>query len=133
MEKLDFTVPLTCDYEEAIVRTTEKLQEQGFGVLTRIDIHNALREKIGVEFRRYTILGACNPPLAHKALQAVPEVGLMLPCNVTVEEAEGGALVRIINPREMMNMGGFGAATGLREVADEAYTRLEKVAKALAV
>jgi uncharacterized protein (DUF302 family) len=132
MQKLDFTVALSCDYDEAIERTTEKLQEQGFGVLTRIDIHNALREKIGVEFRRYTILGACNPPLAHKALQAVAEVGLMLPCNVTVEETEDGSLVRIINPREMMRMGGLEDAAGLREVGDEAYVKLEKVAKALA-
>jgi len=131
MENIEITVKLDCSYTEAVDRTTEELKKQGFGVLTRIDIHDALKEKINVDFRKYTILGACNPPLAHKALQAAAAVGLMLPCNVTVEEEDGGALVRIINPKEMMRMGGFDENEDLAAVGTEAYDRLQAVATAL--
>jgi uncharacterized protein (DUF302 family) len=131
MENIEITVKLDCSYAEAVDRTTEELKKQGFGVLTRIDIHDALKEKINVDFRKYTILGACNPPLAHKALQATAAVGLMLPCNVTVEEEDGGALVRIINPKEMMRMGGFDENEELAAVGTEAYDRLQVVATAL--
>ena len=131
MEKIEITVKLDCSYGEAVDRAMEELKKQGFGVLTRIDIHDAFKEKIDVDFRKYTILGACNPSLAHKALQAASAVGLMLPCNVTVEEDDGGALVRIINPKEMMRMGGFEENTDLAEVGAEAYDRLQAVAKAL--
>lgn len=131
MESIEITAKLDCSYADAVDRTTEELKKQGFGVLTRIDIHDALKEKIGVDFRKYTILGACNPTLAHKALLAAPAVGLMLPCNVTVEEADGGSLVRIVNPKEMMRMGGFVENEKVAAVGNEAYDRLQMVATAL--
>lgn len=132
-QPLALTVTLSQPYEEAIESVTAALKEQGFGVLTRIDVDNTLKEKIGVDFRRYVILGACNPPLAHRALTAEARVGLMLPCNVTVEEAEGGALVNILNPRAMMNAHpDLGGNTELAAVAEDAFARLAKVQEALA-
>lgn len=130
---LAFEVGLDCPQAQAVERVVDALKQEGFGVLTRIDIHQALREKLGIAFRPYTILGACNPPLAHKALEAAPEVGLLLPCNVTVEEGEGGgSVVRIVNPDEMMKTGGFADDAAIAEVGREAYTRLRRVADALA-
>ena len=103
-----FDAKVDTDFDEAIKLVTAALKEQGFGVLTTINVHDTLKAKLGVDFRRYTILGACNPPLAHRALTTVPEVGLMLPCNVTVEvKEEGGCLVRIVDPMQMMAMGGM--------------------------
>jgi uncharacterized protein (DUF302 family) len=131
MEALGFEVKLDCSYSEAIDRVTEALRQEGFGVLTRIDAHNAFKEKLGVDFRPYTILGACNPSLAHLALSTVPEVGLLLPCNVTVEDREGGAVVRIINPREMMKPGGFDSDERIAKVGREAQERLKRVADSL--
>ena len=109
----------------------EALKEEGFGVLTRIDVHDAFKEKLGVEFRNYSILGACNPPLAHKALSSRPDAGLMLPCNVIVEESDGGTLVRIVDPAAMMQAGGFESDPVLQEVGGEAEVRLKRVAEAL--
>lgn len=87
--------------DEVIDTVTEALKVEGFGVLTRIDVNNVLKTKIDVDFRPYTILGACNPVLAHKALSARPDVGLMLPCNVTVEQSgEDECLVRFIDPEK---------------------------------
>ena len=98
---MSFEVRLPAPQPETVGRVIDALMEEGFGVLTRIDIHEAFEEKLGIAFRPYTILGACNPRLAHRALSAAPEVGLLLPCNVTVEEMTGsGSLVRIINPDE---------------------------------
>lgn len=89
----------TLTYEQALERVEEALKAEGFGVLTKIDIKDTLKKKIDVDFRRYTILGACNPPLAHKALSAELLVGLMLPCNVVVCEGDDGkALVAAIDP-----------------------------------
>jgi uncharacterized protein (DUF302 family) len=109
----------------------DALKEEGFGVLTRIDVHDAFREKLGLEFRNYSILGACNPPLAYKALSARPDAGLMLPCNVIVEENEEGTLVRIVDPMAMMQAGGFEGDPVLKEVGGEAEIRLRRVAQAL--
>jgi uncharacterized protein (DUF302 family) len=100
-------------------------------VLTRIDIHDAFKEKLGVAFRKYSILGACNPPLAHKALSARPDAGLMLPCNVIVEETGAQTLVRIVDPAAMMQAGGLAGDPVLAEVGQEAETRLRRVAAAL--
>lgn len=129
-EEMGFTTRLPQPYDEAVDVVIEELKKEGFGILTRVDVHEALKEKIGADFRKYTILGACNPPLAHRALMARPEVGLMLPCNVTVEAAlDGGTVVRIINPRMMMQMGSLAEDVVLREVAEEAAQKLERVAQ----
>ena len=86
-------------------------------MLTRVDIHDAFKEKLGVDFRKYCILGACNPPLAHKVLSSRPDAGLMLPCNVIVEALEeGGTLVAIVNPQAMMQAAGFESDPVLIEV-----------------
>ena len=130
-ESMSFDVSLSDTHEDAIQRVTDALAAEGFGVLTRVDLHQAFKEKIGVAFRPYSILGACNPKLAHKALSSRPEAGLLLPCNVTVEQADGGALVRIINPDEMMRAGGMDSDATLAEVGREARERLERVAAAL--
>ena len=101
MSGMAYEVTMDESYDKALPRVIEALKEEGFGVLTRIDVHDAFREKLGVEFRNYSILGACNPPLAHKALSNRPDAGLMLPCNVIVEEQGGGTLVRIVDPAAM--------------------------------
>ena len=80
-------------YGEAIQKVTEEVKKEGFGVLTEIDVKETMKKKLDIDFRRYKILGACNPPSAYKALQAETEIGLMLPCNVVVYEGEGGATV----------------------------------------
>lgn len=118
--------------EAAIERVTEALKAQGFGVLTRIDVQSTFQQKLGVSFRPYTILGACNPELAHRALSRDSMVGLLLPCNVTVEsEPGGGSLVRIANPEAMARMGGLGGDPVIAELMEEAERRLRRVAAAL--
>ncbi|MGE3857148.1 MAG: DUF302 domain-containing protein [Dehalococcoidia bacterium] len=93
-------------YDEVLTATREALKEQGFGVLTEVDVRATLKEKLGEDFRRYVILGACNPPLAHRALSADPSVGLLLPCNVVVYEDEdgGGTTVSAFDPEVGMAM-----------------------------
>ena len=132
-EQSPFTVELPGTREEVIERVQEALKAEGFGVLTRIDIDDAFREKLGNPFRPYTILGACNPSLAHRALSEAPDIGLFLPCNVTVDEAEQGrTTVRIVDPRDMLGAGlGAGAPAVIEEVADEARERLASVARSL--
>jgi len=116
---------LALSFDDALARIPEALKAEGFGVLTEIDVQDTLRKKLGVEFRRYRILGACNPPLAHRALSAEIEVGLMLPCNVIVyEQPGGGSVVAAIDPVATI------AATGsndLREVASAVRAKLERV------
>lgn len=127
-----FEAILPLPFDAAIERVTEALRSEGFGVLTRIDVHDTLRKKIGVDFRPYAILGACNPQLAHQALSARSEVGLMLPCNVTVEAAgEDRSLVRIADPGMMMTVGDLGGVEALQRVGAEARERLLRVANAL--
>jgi len=131
-KSLAYEVSLQCGCREAIDRVTTALKAEGFGILTRIDVRETLKEKLGVDFRPYVILGACNPPLAHRALSAQPMAGLLLPCNVTVEErAEGGAIVRIGNPEVMLAAGGMQEEPALSEVGAEAGDRLRRVADAL--
>ena len=111
------------DYERAVELTREALKEQGFGVLTEIDVKKTMKAKLDVEFRPYIILGACNPQLAHKALTAEPDIGLMLPCNVVVyEEVPGLCVVEAISP--MVALGAVDIPA-LKEVADQAQAKLE--------
>lgn len=98
-----FAKIIDASFEDAIVKATAVLQKYGFGVLTEIRIHEKLKEKIGVDFQKYTILGACNPPFAYKALLAENKIGTMLPCNVIVQElGEGKVEVAAVNPMESM-------------------------------
>ncbi|MCB1169940.1 MAG: DUF302 domain-containing protein [Leptospiraceae bacterium] len=98
-----FTTTIKEEFEEAIPVVTEALKEEGFGIISEIDIQEKLKEKLGVDFRKYRILGACNPPYAHKALSLEDKIGTMLPCNVIVQEAEGGGTeVSAVNPLESM-------------------------------
>ena len=129
--ELGYVVRLTATKDEAIDKVTEALKAEGFGVLTRIEIDQAFKEKIGVQFRPYTILGACNPKLALAALTSVPEVGLILPFNVTVEADINGSLVRIVNPARMMQIEELADSDELRTVASAAQKRLQRVAESL--
>jgi len=131
MSGMAFEVTLDGPYAESLERVIDALKEEGFGVLTRIDVHDAFKEKLGLEFRNYSILGACNPSLAYKALSNRPDAGLMLPCNVIVEENDDGTLVRIVDPAAMMQAGGFDGDPVLKEVGGEAEIRLRRVAEAL--
>lgn len=131
-QHLSFDVHLEEAYADAIGKVTSALKAEGFGVLTSVDVREAFQEKLGKEFRPYTILGACNPSLAYKALSHMGEVGLMLPCNVTVEaDPSGGSIVRIIDPEAMMKGAGMDLDSVLAEVGLEARIRLEKVARAI--
>lgn len=111
------------DYDEAIERVTAALKDEGFGVLTEIDVKGTLKKKIDVDYHRYVILGACNPKLAHRALQADPKIGLMLPCNVVVHEIEGGSEVQIIDPKAMFH---FIDDPSVAPIAKEAEERLRR-------
>lgn len=125
-------IALPLPFEAAIETVTAALAAEGFGVISRIDMDKAFREKIGVDFRRYAILGACNPKLAHRAVSARPEVGLLLPCNVTVEEADGGgSLVRLVDAPAMMGASGLADDPVIAELATDAGERLGRVAAAL--
>jgi uncharacterized protein (DUF302 family) len=132
-DAIAFEVRLPDTYERALEKVAAALKAEGFGILTRIDVHATLKEKLGAEFRPYAILGACNPPLAHRALSHRPEVGLLLPCNVTVEADPGGpgSIARIADPRMMLATGDFAGDPVLAEVAADARARLQRVAAAL--
>jgi uncharacterized protein (DUF302 family) len=120
---------LNCSYDEAIEKVTEELKKEGFGVLTEIDVKETLKKKIDVDFRKYKILGACNPPLAYRALQAEENIGVMLPCNVIVQEkADGKVQVSAINPMVAMKAVGNNS---LAEVAETVTQKLEIVLKNL--
>jgi uncharacterized protein (DUF302 family) len=121
-------VPLA--YDAALARVTAALKEEGFGILTTIDVSDTLKQKLGVDFRRYTILGACNPPLAHRALQADLDIGLLLPCNVIVYEAgDRKSVVAAMAPLPMIGM--VGGNPAIHSVAVEADQRLRRVVASL--
>ena len=115
-------------YDEAVSRVTEALKTEGFGVLTSIDVKETLKQKLGVDFQRYVILGACNPQLAHRALTLEPGVGLLLPCNVVVSEGPEGAVVQMIKPQAML---GVVERQGLAPIAEEADARLRRALETL--
>lgn len=119
---------LELPYEQALEKTTAALKAEGFGVLTEIDVKRTLKQKLDADFRKYTILGACNPPLAHRALSIELDLGLLLPCNVIVYEADGGSVVSIVDPLSML---GLVDNPDLRQVAQEARARLERVSQNL--
>ena len=122
-------ITLKTSFEQAIQKTTDALKTEGFGVLTQIDVKTTLKEKINVDFRRYVILGACNPTLAHRALSANPDVGLLLPCNVTVQEAGNEIIVTAVDPIQMLGV--LQAEPAVKAVAVEAKTKLERVISSL--
>ncbi len=117
---------LSIGYEEALLRVPETLKKEGFGIITQIDIQETFRAKLGVDFRRYQIFGACNPSFAHAALQKDPRVGVLLPCNVVLyEKDDGKAVVGIVDP--MQTLGVTGESGGLADLAREVGARLERV------
>jgi uncharacterized protein (DUF302 family) len=122
------TTTLTTPYDETVEAVRAALGEQGFGVLTEIDIKATLKKKLDVDVPAQVILGACRPPLAHAALQAEPSIGLLLPCNVVVRETEDGTVVEAVDPQTMVAMTDNG---DLQTVADEAKERLEKALASL--
>ena len=111
-------------YDEVLGKLPDLLKAEGFGVLTQIDVKETLKQKIGVDFRRYKILGACNPPLAHRALSAETEIGVLLPCNVIVyEDDQGKAVVVAVDPMQTI----AAQSPRLAEIAGEVRQRLSRV------
>lgn len=127
--KYGIRVKVGIPYEEAVERVTAALKEEGFGILTTIDVKETLKQKLDVDFRKYVILGACNPPLAYQALTAEREIGLLLPCNVIVYEEDGGAVIAAADPIAML---GIVENEALDLVAREARERLERALDAVA-
>ena len=130
--KRGFDIELPLAFGDAVVRVRDALTQEGFGILTEIDLQAAFREKLGREFRPYVILGACNPPLAYSAMSADPSVGLLLPCNVTVESvSEQRTIVRLTNPEALLATSALGPSPELAGVARDAGQRMARVAGAL--
>ncbi|MDQ7817182.1 MAG: DUF302 domain-containing protein [Melioribacteraceae bacterium] len=116
--------PVNYSFDEAITKVTDELKKEGFGVLTEIDVKETLKKKLDVDFRKYKILGACNPTFAHKALQVEETLGVLLPCNVVIQEKDDKVQVSIVNPIESMKSVGNEA---LNEIAGEIGAKLERV------
>lgn len=128
-EKYYFKTSVDMPYEQAVEKVTEALAEEGFGVLTEIDVKATLKQKLDVDFRPYVILGACNPSLAYKTLQAEEQIGLMLPCNVVVQEGKAGeTVVSAMNPLVVMESV---QNSELEPTAREVTRKLEKVISSL--
>ncbi|VAW83554.1 Uncharacterized conserved protein [hydrothermal vent metagenome] len=120
-----FSVQMSCGFDEAIDKVTEALKSEGFGVLTEIDVKATLKKKLDVDRKPYTILGACNPKLANQAINAEPDIGLLLPCNVLVREEDDGAItVAFMDPTAVL---GLVEQEGVKELAGQVRAKLEKV------
>lgn len=122
------TTHISAPFAEAVARVREALKAQGFGVLTEIDVRATLRDKLGEEMEDYLILGACNPPLAHRALNADRKIGLLLPCNVVVRASGNKTIVEALDPQVMMETAGQPA---LKPIADEAASRIRAALNSL--
>ncbi|MEQ1821946.1 MAG: DUF302 domain-containing protein [Fimbriimonadaceae bacterium] len=127
--ELGFSKIIECGFEEAISRTTSAIVAVGFGIVSDIDVAATFKAKLGVDYRPYRILGACNPGLAKKALDEMPEIGLFIPCNVTVEQVEGGIKVMAIDPLAALAVAGPNAV--LEEVVNDARPRLQEAIASL--
>lgn len=123
-----FSKTVSLPYEQAIEKVTEELKKEGFGILTTIDVRDTLKKKLDVDFNKYVILGACNPPFAHKALVAEEQIGLLLPCNVIVYEKNGRTIVAAFDP---MTMAALVENEALKTIAEEVTARLRRVINSL--
>ena len=119
-----FKKEVSLPFSEAEKVVTEELKKKGFGILTKIDVKEKFKEKLGIEFPNYVILGACNPPLAHKAILAEEDIGLLLPCNVVIYEKEGKTVLDVMKPSSTMGMIGN---EELKQIATEVESKLEQV------
>jgi uncharacterized protein (DUF302 family) len=126
--KYGFSKTIELTYEAAVHKVTEELKKEGFGVLTTIDVKDTMKKKLNVDFARYVILGACNPPFAYQALQVEEEIGLLLPCNVIVYEKAGKTVVAAFDPMVMTTVMGNAK---MEPVAREVKLRLERVIAAM--
>lgn len=123
--KYYFNKILEVSFDEAVTRVTEELKKEGFGILTEIDVKETLKKKLNVDFKKYRILGACNPPFAYQALQLESKIGTMLPCNVIVQETEDGKVeVAAIDPIASMQAV---QNPGLQDIADQVQAKLKSV------
>ena len=123
-----FSKTIDLPYEQAIEKVTVELKKEGFGVLTSIDVKETLKQKINVDFKKYAILGACNPPIAHRALQEEEELGLLLPCNVIVYEKDDKTRVSIFDPMVMTRIM---ENDNMKPIATEVQERLQRVLAAV--
>lgn len=119
-----FRKEIDLPFDKAVEVVTEELKKKGFGILTRIDVKEKFKEKLGIDFKNYVILGACNPPLAHKAILAEEDIGLLLPCNVLVYEHDGKTVLSIIKPATAM---GMIENEALKQIAVEVEEKLQQV------
>jgi uncharacterized protein (DUF302 family) len=132
MTNLGFDLELPLAFGDAVSCVKDALKQEGFGILTEIDLQAAFREKLGREFRPYIILGACNPPLAFSAINADPAVGLLLPCNVTIESnGEHRTMVRLTNPEALLATASLETSSEMASVARDASDRMSRVRNTL--